>query len=285
VTDVALASTAVVDDPDTPALVAALAALGIDACAVAWADPAVDWDRFDTTVIRSTWDYPMAHEAFLDWTRRVPNLVNPAGVVAWNSDKRYLDDLALAGVPTIPTTYSTSGATAVLPDGPVVVKPTVSGGSRGAARFDADDHARARTHVDALAALGMEAMVQPLVASVEADGETDVVVIDGAISHAVVKHAPIGAQPTDDPIGPVKVRTVEPSAAMRAVVADVLAAIPFEAPLCYARVDLVALASGPAVIELECIEPFLFLGEAPSAPDKMAAAIARRRPARPSPPR
>lgn len=273
---VALASTGVVDDPDTPALRAALGGLGAEAVAVAWADPDVDWDRFDVTVIRSTWDYPMAHGEFLAWTRRVPNLHNPADVVAWNSDKRYLDDLAAAGVPTIPTTYATTRADAVLPDGDVVVKPTVAGGSRGAARFDAADHEGARAHVDTIAALGLESMVQPLVRSVETAGELDVIVVDGEVSHAVRKHAPIGRSASELPSGPVDVDAAAAGADELAVVAAALAAVPFAGPLCYARVDLVALATGPAVIEVEVIEPFLFLESSPDAAGRLAAAIVRR---------
>jgi glutathione synthase/RimK-type ligase-like ATP-grasp enzyme len=276
VSTVALASTGVVDDPDTPALITALDGIGVQASAVAWADPAVDWDGFDLTVIRSTWDYPMAHAEFLAWAHSVRALVNPADVVEWNSVKRYLDDLAAAGVPTIPTSYATAGADAVLPNGDLVVKPTVAGGSRGAARFDAADGAGARAHVDAIAALGLEAMVQPLVASVAVRGETDVVVIDGVVSHAVVKHAPIGRAPTDAPSGPVEVDVVEPSDDQLVIVAAALAAIPFAAPLCYARVDLVELASGPAVIEVELIEPFLFLESSPEAASRLATSIARR---------
>ena len=275
-TTVALAATSIVDDPDAPALVAALDALGIEARPVAWAEAAVDWGSFDATVIRSTWDYPMAYAAFLDWARRVPNLWNPADVVAWNSDKRYLAELAARGVPTIPTTYATSGASATIPEGPVVVKPTVAGGSRGAARFAANDHSGARAHVDAICALGLEAMVQPHVATVETKGETDVVVIDGAVSHAVVKYAPIGLKATDEPTGPARVTTVEPDADQRGVVAEALAAIPFDASLCYARIDLVELETGPGVIEVELIEPFLFLAEHPDAARRLAAAIAAR---------
>jgi len=276
VTNVALASTAAMDDPDAPLLVAALRELGVQAREVAWTDATVDWTTFDATVIRSTWDYPMAHTAFVAWAKGVPNLVNPADVVAWNSDKRYLDDLAAAGVRTIPTTYATRGDDAELPNGAVVVKPTVAGGSRGAAWFGHDEHDRARSHVDAIAALGLEAMVQPLVASVGASGETDVVVIDGDVSHALVKRAPIGLAATAQPSGPVAVTRVDPSDDELALVDAALAALPFDAPLCYARVDLVALDAGPAVIEIELIEPFLFLAEEPSAAGTLAAAIARR---------
>jgi glutathione synthase/RimK-type ligase-like ATP-grasp enzyme len=276
VTDVAVATTAVTDDPDFPALRDALARLGVTATERAWADPGARFDDVALTVIRSTWDYPMAHGAFLEWAARTPALHNPAAVVAWNSDKRYLDDLARRGVPTIATTYARRGDEAVLPGDDVVVKPTVAGGSRGAARFGPGQADDARAHVDAIRALGLEAMVQPFVESVATDGEVDVIVLDGAVSHAVVKHAPLGRAATDEPSGPIAVEPVVPTAAQLDVVARTLEAVPFDGPLCYARVDLVATDAGPCVIELEAIEPFLFLAEHPAAADRLAAAIVRR---------
>lgn len=239
-TAVSLATAATLEDPDGPLLTAALADLGIEATEVPWDDPTAEWAAFDATIIRSTWDYPSAHEEFCAWARSVPNLHNPAEVVVWNADKRYLDDLAGRGVPVIPTTYA------------------------------------ARAHVDTIAALGLVAMVQPHVASVDDHGEVDVVVIDGEVSHAVRKRAPIGLAATDGPSGPVGFDAVTPDAAELAVVRAALDAVPSDAPLCYARVDLVATADGPVVIELELIEPFLFLTEADGAAERVARAIARR---------
>jgi glutathione synthase/RimK-type ligase-like ATP-grasp enzyme len=276
VTEVALAATSATDDPDAPALVAALADVGVTARTVAWSDPVADWAGFGATVIRSTWDYPLAHEAFLQWAAGVPNLHNPAPVVAWNADKRYLDDLARAGVPTIPTSYADAGADARFPAGEVVVKPTVAGGSRGASRFGPEEHDAARAHVDAIRALGLTSMVQPFVGSVEAAGETDVVVLDGVVSHAVRKRAPLGLDPSAEPTGPLAVERCEPDRAQLAVVAAALGAVPHDGPLCYARVDLVALDDGPAVIEVELIEPFLFLAHEPTAAARLAAAVAAR---------
>lgn len=275
-TAVSLATAATLEDPDGPLLTAALADLGIEATEVPWDDPTAEWAAFDATIIRSTWDYPSAHEEFCAWARSVPNLHNPAEVVVWNADKRYLDDLVRLGVPVIPTTYAASGVEARLPPGDVVVKPVVAGGSRGAARFAAAEDAAARAHVDTIAALGLVAMVQPHVASVDDHGEVDVVVIDGEVSHAVRKRAPIGLAATDGPSGPVGVDAVTPDAAELAVVRAALDAVPCAAPLCYARVDLVATADGPVVIELELIEPFLFLTEADGAAERVARAIARR---------
>jgi glutathione synthase/RimK-type ligase-like ATP-grasp enzyme len=273
---VAIATNRHADDSDEPALVAALARVGVRAVRAAWDDDDVDWGGFAATVIRSTWDYPAAHEAFVAWAGTVERLINPSDVVVWNSDKRYLDDLAGRGVPTIPTTYAQRGADALFPDTDFVVKPSVGGGSRGAKRFGAADADAARAHVDVLVSQGRLAMVQPYVETVATVGETDVVVIDGEVSHAIRKHAPINLEANDAPAGPVSVERVEPSDAERAVVAAALTAVPFASPLCFARVDLVARSNGPAVIEVELIEPFLFLEHGGDAADRLARAIARR---------
>lgn len=280
--DVAIATTSLVEDPDLPALVAALGALGVHAQGVAWDDPRFDFDAASLTVVRSTWDYAARPGPFLDWARGVGRLCNPADVVAWNADKRYLAELERAGVPVIPTTYASEGATTPLPGGDVVVKPVVGAGSRGAARFGAAEHDRARRHVDELAARVGLALVQPYVAEAE-DGEVDVVVIDGEVSHAVRKHAPMGVDPDAAPAGPLRVEPVVPSGAVLDVVAAVLGALPVAAPLCYARVDVLETAAGPLVGEVELIEPFLFLGAHPAAASRLAGAIVARmgRPDRP----
>jgi glutathione synthase/RimK-type ligase-like ATP-grasp enzyme len=273
---VAIATTSATVDPDLEALVAAVRRLDGDAVAIPWDDPGFRWSSAELVVVRSTWDYATRVAAFLDWTRSVPNLHNPAAVVAWNVDKRYLAELASRAVPVVPTRYVTSlDEVGTLPDAPFVVKPTVGAGSRGVQRFDADQHDAARAHAGLLIDLGTAAMVQPYVAGIER-GETAVVVIDGVVSHAVRKHAPMGLDPTAVPAGPVSVDPVTPTRAELDVVDAVLSAVPGPRPLCYARVDLVATDDGPVVVEVELIEPFLFLASSDGATDRLAAAIARR---------
>jgi glutathione synthase/RimK-type ligase-like ATP-grasp enzyme len=265
------------EDPDLPALVAALGALGVEAVGHAWDDPTVDWDPYDATVIRSTWDYPKDLAAFLSWTRRVPCLINEPDVVAWNADKRYLGDLAAAGVATIPTTYLAVADEVALPEGDVVVKPTVGGGSRGAARFTGPSRDEALAHIAELRGRGLDVMVQPFVEGAATAGETDVVVIDGEVSHALRKRVALRDVTSWEPSGPVDVTEVEPTAAELALVDAALAAIPADEPLCFARVDLVPADDGPLVIEIEAIEPFLFFSSVdPDAPGRLARAIARR---------
>ena len=96
-------------DEDEPLLRAALDDAGIASAVADWADPDVDWAAADAVVVRSTWDYAPRREEFLAWARRVEAsslLLNPAEVLAWNTDKRYLGELDAAGVPVFPTAWA-----------------------------------------------------------------------------------------------------------------------------------------------------------------------------------
>ena len=275
-------------DVDLGPLLDALAAHGAQAVAADWHDDAVDWSAFDLVLVRSPWDYHARLDEFLAWADRaaaVSDLHNPLDVLRWNTDKRYLDDLAAHEVPTVPTRWCAPGEAEgfAWPDGgEVVVKPTVSAGSRNTARFDLDDpaeRAAAVEHLTRIGAMGKTAMVQPYVASVDDRGETAVIVIDGTISHGVRKGpmlAPGGEVASGlfaaEELQPRTPTADETDAAHRAVAAVEarFATVPL-----YARVDLIAGADGaPVVLELELTEPALFLVLAPD-PAQAADAYAR----------
>ena len=174
---------------------AASAAAGIDSDWVVWDDPRLDWSVYDAVVIRSTWDYHHAPERFLGWCDHVGSvtrLVNPAPVARWNAHKRYLVELARAGVPVVPTGLverdSDEPLAAVAARhgwDEVVVKPAVGAGAEGAARLRVDDPAAERAFT-ALRARG-EVLVQPYVHEIERSGEVSVVLIAGEVTHAVRK--------------------------------------------------------------------------------------------------
>jgi glutathione synthase/RimK-type ligase-like ATP-grasp enzyme len=152
---------------DDELLVRALHARSASAAAVPWDDARADWQAFDLVVIRSTWDYARRHDEFLAWVDEIGDrLENAPELVRWNSDKRYLADLAEAGFPVVETTYV--GPEAALPSvsGTVVVKPTVSGGGRDTGRFGHGAHASAIDLIRAIGASGRTAMVQPYLQSV-----------------------------------------------------------------------------------------------------------------------
>jgi glutathione synthase/RimK-type ligase-like ATP-grasp enzyme len=264
-------------DEDGPAMIAALDEIGVVATPEIWVAPGLDWSVFDLVVIRATWDYAVRREEFLAWTRRVPRLANPHGVIAWNTDKAYLRDLAAAGVATIPTRWCWPGAPIELPPGEIVVKPSVGAGGRGSGRYGPRDRTAARNHVERLLAEGRTVMVQPYYGSVESAGERGLVYLGDRYSHTIAKPSLLSRRGSYAGSGPSAdaVRPATPTEHQHACAEAALAAIPGgQRNLLYARVDLVPDVRGnPVVIELEVTEPRLYLGCAPGSPAVFAAAV------------
>ena len=272
-------------DDDVP-LRDALIERGAATDAVCWDDPAADWSTYDLAVIRSPWDYVPRRADFVAWAHRVPRLLNPADVIAWNTDKRYLGELATAGAPVIPTRYVAPGEPwKPPPSGEWVVKPTVSSRSQDTGRYHLpEQESPAVAHVARLSAAGRTTMIQPYLTAVDTDGETALLFFtapDGTLkfSHAVRKAAMLtgpdeGA--TAPGSGVITPRT--PSEPELTAATQILAAFPGDlSRLLYARVDLIPGPDGaPQLSELELIEPSLFLSQSPGAATRLAKAILAR---------
>jgi len=275
VLQVALATAAQLPDldEDGAALLEALDAEGVQAAPVVW-DSGADWAAYDLVVVRSTWDYDRRREQFLAWAASVPRLANPADVLAWNTDKTYLQALASAGVPVVETTWLVPGDVFTPPAGPYVVKPTVSAGARDTAAYDGG--ADATAHVQRLLAAGRPVMVQPYLPQVDVLGETSVLCFEGEVSHAASKSAllQVGAGVRNDIDSRAFVTPAEPTRAQVDLAKAALAVV--GQPLLYARVDLVPGPEGPLLLELELTEPSLFLRHAEGATARFAAAVRRR---------
>jgi glutathione synthase/RimK-type ligase-like ATP-grasp enzyme len=204
-------------------------------------------------------------------------------VIAWNTDKRYLHELSAAGIPVVPTSWVDPGApddSVRIPDGDVVVKPSVSAGARNTSRYRPTDGEQARAHVARLLATGRTVLVQPYVDSVDAEGETGLIFIGGVFSHAIRKGPVLRTHgvATDQLWAPEEISLRIPDASERAVAEATLDEVPWpREELVYARVDLVRGEFGaPMLLELELAEPSLFLGYSDGAPARLAAAIAGR---------
>lgn len=249
-------------DGDDDGLVEALRTRGLHPRWLPWDDPAV-LDA-DLVILRATWDYIERLDEFKVWTRQVRNLLNGPDVVAWNTDKRYLADLEGRGIPTVPTRYFGGGDTVVVPDGEVVVKPAVGGGSAGAQRFT--DPLAAAAHAAQLQAQGRAVLVQTYDARVEY-GETALVFLGGEQSHAFTKAAmlPPEGPPVFDESGTYALETLGPAepdfelwdlgrAALKAA-ADALGMAVAE--FLYARVDVIGTDADARVLEVELVEPSL----------------------------
>jgi glutathione synthase/RimK-type ligase-like ATP-grasp enzyme len=266
--------------PDDAHLVASLRALGIEPVSCAWSDPTVDWSRFDAVLIRTTWDYFQRPVEFARWLDALPvPTINPAPLLRWNSDKRYLLELEARGVDGIPSRVCTGAALpatlAGLQGRDVVVKPTISGGAWltvrgtvGDAGFDAE-----------LARLpgGLEYLVQPFVPEVAAAGEWSLLFFGGQFSHAVLKRAKPGDYRVQSQYGGT-VDTLEPDPALLAAARRALDAVAAlgHGDHAYARIDGVVVDGRFLVMELEMIEPALFLAGRPDAAERFARILLAR---------
>ncbi|WP_034521371.1 ATP-grasp domain-containing protein [Actinomadura rifamycini] len=278
---VALATCSFLPDgnDDVRALAAALDGLGVRAEPAVW-DADTDWSRYDLVVVRTTWDYTHRADEFLAWADGLPRILNPASVLRWNTDKRYLRDLADAGVPVVPTRWDPDDVPSDWPE--YVVKPAVSAGSRDTARWSTAEAGAARAHLRGLRDAGRTVMVQPYLSGIDTAGEKALVFLDGEYSHAARK-APIlapgaGVQglvvPGD---GRGAVTGAVATAAELDVARRALAAVPGAPDLLYARVDLVPGPDGaPVVLELELAEPNLFLAHGDDAVGVLAKAMLAR---------
>jgi hypothetical protein len=263
-------------DPDRDVLLDALLARGADASWVAWDDPNVRWEDFDLAVPRSTWDYHRRLDEFLAWVDRAAKatqLLNPSAVLRWNAHKTYLRDLSEHGFHVIPTEWIARGTEITLLGvlarrgwTDAVLKPAVSAGSFETHRVDgrAPDQATfARLVAD------RDVMLQAYVPSVEGYGERSMIVIDGELTHAIRKSPRFAAG--EEEVSPA----LAPAEDEREIAYAVLAHIGRD--LLYARVDLARDDAGrPMLMEIELIEPSLFLLQSPTACDRFAAAILRR---------
>ena len=283
--DVVLATCSVLPglDPDERSLIPALEVCGLAAEPRVWDDPSVRWDDVPLVVVRSTWDYAERRDAFLSWCAALPRVLNSVPVITWNTDKAYLRTLAAAGIPIVPTMWIGTDSPAgrfVLPEGDLVVKPSISSGAQNTSRYRGADQDAARTHVERLMIEGREVMVQPYVSSVDIDGETGLIYVDGAFSHAIRKgallHSPGIATDQLWAIEDITPRT--PDEDERSIAEATMDSLPWSrAELLYARVDVVRGGDGvPLLLELELAEPSLFLGLGSGAAPRLAEAIARR---------
>jgi glutathione synthase/RimK-type ligase-like ATP-grasp enzyme len=264
-------------DPDTPLLLRALANEGIDAQLAVWDDPSVKWDEFELTVIRSTWDYASKHLSYLEWAKDVARLYNPYEVVRYSLDKHYLGDIATRGHRVVSSFFADVGVDPTFPDGDFVVKPSVGAGSIEAARYKAYETEGARGHVRRLHDMGRDVIIQPYVSSVDEMGERAIIFIDGEFSHAMTKGAMLNVEEYDRNAlyrwEQMSVAKAEPDAV--AFAEEILTGLGF-GRLLYARVDVVQTPEGWALMELELVEPSLFLSFDDAAPGRLAKAIARR---------
>lgn len=256
----------------------ALDRVGIRAVPVPWTtkvDDAGELRAFARVLPLLAWGYHFDHARWLracaTWQREGIALANPADVLAWNSDKRYLSELAARGV-AIPATNFTDDLQQdtiermfdVTGADELIVKPAISGGAWKTVRV---------RRGDAVAPIaGTTMLVQPYLPTIESEGETSLLYFGGALSHVVNKRPVPGEFRVQEEFGGLYRVLDTPPAGAIALAGQVLAAI--DTPLLYARIDVVPDADGRwLLMEAELIEPDFYLGSDPAQGAGFARAL------------
>ncbi|MEM7355445.1 MAG: hypothetical protein AAF657_31825 [Acidobacteriota bacterium] len=236
--------------------------------AVSWDDPTADWVAYDAVILRSTWDYHQRVEEFRQWLQAcqaagVP-LWNPPDLVQWNIHKGYLEELAQAGLPVVPTVIVRPEAPRRLAEileergwSQAVLKPAVSATAYRTVRTSPDTAADDQAQLEAI--LGeTDALIQPFVPEIASAGEISLLFFGGRYSHAVLKRAKPGDFRVQSDFGGSET-LLEPSAESLEQAQRIADAI--RRPWLYARIDVVDQAGTLVVMEIELIEPQLFFAQ------------------------
>jgi glutathione synthase/RimK-type ligase-like ATP-grasp enzyme len=241
-----------------------------------WVD-AGDLSKFDCVLPLLVWGYPEQSARWycaLDaWEEQGIKFINPIPTLRWNTDKDYLIDLAAVGIPTVPTVEihgltpaTLAQARAELGTKLVVVKPSISAGAMRTYRLSPEDAIPFDVY-------DKEMLVQPLMPSVTQEGEYSLLWFGGHYSHAILKKPANGDFRVQPQFGGLETG-VEPPADAVILAEATLAACPF--PVSYARVDMLRDTHGNfTLMELELIEPALFLHHAADKGAAFAASIRR----------
>ena len=263
---------------DDRPLYEALARRGRNVRFLSWNDESVDWTRVGVAVLRSTWNYHKQPEAFLAWLDAADfqtRVVNSVAVARWNLDKRYLNQLDAKGLVVVPTEFVELTDNRTLREicddrrwTDVVVKPAISCAAHDTARFSdraIDDAGDA--HLAAILE-NRVAMIQPYLNAVEYERERSLMFVAGDYSHAVLRTAfNPGGQHSEDPYdaSDAEIKFArQVTATAEAILGE---------PFAYARVDLIPSDQGPMLMELELVEPSLFLIHRAQAAEDLAAAL------------
>jgi glutathione synthase/RimK-type ligase-like ATP-grasp enzyme len=263
---------------DDQALIGPLADRGIEARAAAWSDHRVAWHQADAVVIRSCWDYHLRLDEFVRWITSLEQagvrVWNPAAMLRGNADKIYLRQLEQKGIPIVPTLWPEAGfqlQQELHKQGwkKAVVKPRVSATAYRTLLTTAEHADSSQVVADDLLR-GPGAMVQEFLEEVSTHGEWSLIFFAGQFSHAVIKTPKAGDFRVQNDFGGSEKIASAPDSLIQAAT-RVIEAV--ESTPLYARVDGVESGGQFLLMELELIEPALFLRLAEGAAERFADAI------------
>lgn len=257
---------------------------GIQPIPAIWNDPTINWQQFDAVVIRSCWDYYKYASAFQLWLTQlqawhVP-LYNEPTTVMWNMKKTYLRDLAQYGVKTIPTIWADtildlSEMMQTRKWDHVVLKPVMGASGYGIHLVSASDSHEKQTLYESMLQVG-QVMIQPVIEEIQ-NGELSLIFFQDEFHYAIRKTPGAGTIFVNSVYGGSYMTTDVDDATVKLAqsILNIAHKLTEQDSFLYARVDGILVDSEFVLMELELIEPGLFMDIAsPDASERFADAIA-----------
>ena len=247
---------------------------------VIWNDPQVDWGNYQLAILKSPWDYFDLIDDFHRWLNHLEQkkvqLLNPIDIVRWNTDKKYLKEIEAAGLDITPCSFINQKEEVNLIDffetyhtDKLIVKPCVSGGAKNTFKVTAENIEEVNEKLGNLIK-DEDFIVQPFLPEIVENGEWSFIFFNGVYSHCLIKKAKKG----DFRVQPAHGGSVHPQNPDAEVIAKAAAYVNLFAKNClYARVDGTFVKDKFLLMELELIEPFLFLNTDPLNYERYYAAL------------
>ena len=243
-----------------------LAAANVQTKFVDWRSTNCDFSKFDLVVLRSCWDYHLRVAEFIGWLQRIAQttpVLNTINTVLWNYNKFYLQEVEALGIEIAATIFVThaSGLGAELETirgwEKIVVKPAISASAHNTRLVDGATFSKESEPIRKMQ--GQPFLVQQFIPEIETQGEISFIYIDGAYSHAVLKRPAVGDFRVQKEHGG-SAELFHPDSALLNQADRIAATVPQVRESLYCRIDAVARRGKLVLMELELIEPELFLG-------------------------
>ncbi|MFD2286520.1 hypothetical protein GJU39_01155 [Pedobacter petrophilus] len=243
---------------------------GLNIEMVIWNDPKVNWENYQLAILKSPWDYFDLITDFYLWLNHLEEkkikLLNPIDVVRWNTDKQYLQEIEAAGLAITPCSFIYKNEKVILENffdfyhtDQLIVKPCISGGAKNTFKVTKDNIDEVISKLTLLIQ-DEDFIIQPFLSEIVEHGEWSFIFFNGIYSHCLVKKVKDG----DFRVQPSHGGSVHPQNPDQSLIDTASAYVNLFAKDClYARVDGTFVNEKFLLMELELIEPFLFLNTDP----------------------
>ncbi|RBQ02455.1 ATP-grasp domain-containing protein [Pedobacter miscanthi] len=247
---------------------------------VIWNDENINWEDYSLAILKSPWDYFDLIKDFYQWLNLLEEkkvkLLNPVEVVRWNSDKKYLQEIETAGLKIIPSAFINKQEKVNLEDyfkkfntDKLIVKPCISGGAKNTFKVTTENVEEVNQKLNQLIQ-EEDFIIQPFLPEILESGEWSFIFFNGVYSHSLIKQAKAG----DFRVQPAHGGTVHPQKPDQDLIARAQKYVDLFAKNClYARVDGTFVNGEFLLMELELIEPFLFLNTEPKIYERYYQAL------------